>query len=88
MAHFFKKKRMDTEKRVAHPKPFVYWFGLQNLRRHMCCRTSKTKLGGGSLESVISVQSVTNEHVIIYLFFNLERNILLQATFYFVFYDM
>ena len=37
---------MDTDNRVAPPIQFVYWFGLQNLRRHMCCRAIKTKLIG------------------------------------------
>ena len=37
---------MDTDNRVAPPIPFVYWFCLQNLRRHMCCRAIKTKLIG------------------------------------------
>ena len=32
---------MDTDNRVAPPILFVYWFGLQNLRRHMCCRAKK-----------------------------------------------
>ena len=34
---------IETDKRVAPPIPFVYWLGLQNLRRHMCCRAIKTK---------------------------------------------
>ena len=29
---------MDTDKCVAPPITFVYYFGLQNLRRQMCCR--------------------------------------------------
>ena len=29
---------MDTAKRVVPPIMFVYCFGFQNLRRHMCCR--------------------------------------------------
>ena len=37
---------METDKRVAPPIPFAYWFGLQNLRHHMCCRAIKTKLIG------------------------------------------
>ena len=37
---------IETDKRMA---PFVYWFGLQNLRRHMCCRAIKTKLIGGTV---------------------------------------
>ena len=37
---------MDTDNRVAPPIPLVYWFCLQNLRRHMCCRAIKTKLIG------------------------------------------
>ena len=32
---------MDTAKRVAPVD--VYCFGLQNLRRHMCCRAIKNK---------------------------------------------
>ena len=36
----------NFDKRVASPIPFVYWFGLQNLRRHMWCRAIKTKLIG------------------------------------------
>ena len=34
---------IETDKCVAPPITFVYWFGLQNLRRHMCCRAIKTK---------------------------------------------
>ena len=37
---------MDTDNRVALPIPFVYWFCLQNLQCHMCCRVIKTKLIG------------------------------------------
>ena len=37
---------MDTAKYVAPPIPFVYWFGLQNLIRHMYCREIKIKLIG------------------------------------------
>ena len=31
---------------VVPPIPFVYWFGLQHLRRHMCCRAIKTTIIG------------------------------------------
>ena len=37
---------MDTAKRVVPPIPFVYWFVLQSLRHHMCCRAIKNKLIG------------------------------------------
>ena len=37
---------METDKRVVPPIPFVYWFGLQNLRRHMCGRANKTTIIG------------------------------------------
>ena len=40
---------MDTDNHVAPPIPFVYWFELQNLRCHMCCREIKTKLIGVAL---------------------------------------
>ena len=33
---------MDTDNRVAPPIPLFYWFCLQNLRRHMCCRAIDT----------------------------------------------
>ena len=36
--------RAETDKRVAPPIPCVYWFGLQNLRHHMCCRAIIPKL--------------------------------------------
>ena len=36
--------QMGTDKRVATPIPFVYWFGLQNLRCRICCRAIKTKV--------------------------------------------
>ena len=39
---------MDTTKRVAPPITFVYCFGLQNLRRHMCCRAIKNGIGGAT----------------------------------------
>ena len=36
---------METDKRAGTPIPFVYWFGLQNLRRYnVCCRAIKTKV--------------------------------------------
>ena len=40
------KWKIETDKRVAPPIMFVYWIGLQNLKRHMCCRAIKTKLIG------------------------------------------
>ena len=49
---------VDTDKRVPppfSPLVFVYWFGLQNLRRHMCCRAIKTTLIG---VGVIANQSI------------------------------
>ena len=47
---------MDTDDRVAHPIPFVYWFGLQNLRRHMCCSPIKTKhIGVASITYPVSI---------------------------------
>ena len=45
----------NFDKRVASPIPFVYWFGLQNLRRHMCCRAIKTTIIG---VTVIAYQSL------------------------------
>ena len=47
---------MDTDKRVLPPIPFVYCFGLQNLRRHMCCRAIKNKWYRGR-HTFISVHS-------------------------------
>ena len=32
---------MDTAKRMAPAIMLVYCFGLQNLRRHMCCKAIK-----------------------------------------------
>ena len=43
---------MDTDKRVV--TPFVYCFGLQNLRRQTCSRAIKSKLYGGR-QTFISV---------------------------------
>ena len=37
---------MDTAKRVVPTITFVYCFGLQNLRRHMCCRAITNKYRG------------------------------------------
>ena len=39
---------MDTDKLVA-PTLFVYWFGLQNLSHHTCCRAIKTTIIGAAL---------------------------------------
>ena len=39
-----KTKIMDTDKCVPPPLPFVYWFGLQNIRCQKCCRAIKTKI--------------------------------------------
>ena len=43
---YCKLGQMDTVKCVGPPIPFVYWFGFQTLRRHMCCRAIKTILIG------------------------------------------
>ena len=43
---------MDTAKCVALPITFVYCFGLQNLRRHMCCRVIKTN-GIGAIRILV-----------------------------------
>ena len=34
---------METDKRVVTPILFVYWFGLQNLRRHLPMLQSNKK---------------------------------------------
>ena len=41
---------MHTDKHVLPPIPFVYCFGLQNLRRHMSCKEIKKKnvVGGAT----------------------------------------
>ena len=48
---------MDTAKHVAAPITFVYCLGLQNLRRHMCCRAIKTNGIGGATRLAVSILS-------------------------------
>ena len=36
---------IDTDKRVAPPIPFVYWFCLQNMWRRICCNKNKIYRG-------------------------------------------
>ena len=35
---------MKNDQQVAIPIPFLYWFGLQNLRCYKCCRAIKTEV--------------------------------------------
>ena len=37
---------IETDKRVGPKIPFVYWFGLQNVKLHMSWREIKAKLIG------------------------------------------
>ena len=46
---------IDTAKRVAPPITSVYCFGLQNLRRHMCCRAIKTNGVEGATRLAVSI---------------------------------
>ena len=52
---------MDTDKCVLPPIPFVYCFGLQNLRCHMSCRAMKNKRYRGR-HTFISVHSQLNQN--------------------------
>ena len=58
---------IETDKGVGSPMLFVYWFGLQNMQCHICCRAIKTTIikvsvivlwwGGGQVVIVLAFYS-------------------------------